>query len=160
MALGPRTLTSRPVTTQEPTTDMILSKVLASIVYLRLTSHMAHFNVTGPSFYSDHKTYESVYEMFNEWIDNLGERITAIGHPVDIHPECLADCVVFGSGHEDPVQDAGRLCMSLLSKMDALSAYVMGVLDKVDEVSANMLQDFCHNLDKQRYFVRRGFQAA
>lgn len=170
MAIGKPPITSRPSArpltntiqmVAMPTTEQLLDKVISSVVYLRLTSHMAHFNVTGPSFYSDHKTYEGVYEFLDEWIDKLGERITALGHPVDIHPECLTgDCVVFPTGHEDPVQDAKGLCMGVLTKLEAISGYINSIFRQVDETTANMLQELCLGIDKQIYFVRRGFVAS
>lgn len=151
---------ARPAMPEVATTDELLSKVLASVAYLRLTSHMAHFNVTGPSFYSDHKTYEGVYGFLDEWIDKLGERITALGHPVDIHPECLTgDCVVFPSGHTAVDQDAKGLCLDVLSKLQAISDFINSIFRQVDETTANMLQELCLGIDKQIYFVRRGWKA-
>ena len=147
-------------TTEEPADKEVLQRLIASVAYLRLFSHMAHFNVTGPSFYSDHKTYETVYESLNEWIDTIGERITALGYPVDICPECLVECIVFEPCSDGAVQDAQGLCMGVLSRLEAISGFITASFRQVDDTTANMMQELCLGIDKLIYFVRRGFKAS
>jgi len=42
-------------------------------------SHIAHLNVTGRNFYSDHKLLNKIYDDLQDEIDTLGELIRALG---------------------------------------------------------------------------------
>ena len=58
-----------------------LSGMLADTYTLYLKTHNYHWNVTGPMFDTLHKMFE---EQYNEqWVavDELAERIRALGHP-------------------------------------------------------------------------------
>jgi starvation-inducible DNA-binding protein len=57
-----------------------LSKILADEFVLNTKTRKAHWNVEGPDFYSKHKLFESQYEALDEIIDDLAERIRALGH--------------------------------------------------------------------------------
>ncbi|MEA5140231.1 Dps family protein [Arcicella rigui] len=57
-----------------------LSKLLADEFVLYTKTRNAHWNVEGPDFYSIHKFFESQYEQLDEIMDDVAERIRAIGH--------------------------------------------------------------------------------
>lgn len=57
-----------------------LSRLLADTYTLYLTTHNFHWNVTGPMFAALHQMFEEQYtEMWNA-VDEIAERIRAIGH--------------------------------------------------------------------------------
>lgn len=58
-----------------------VADTLADEYRMRLNTQGLHWNVEGPLFYSVHKLTESQYEDFNDSIDNLAERIRALGMP-------------------------------------------------------------------------------
>lgn len=57
-----------------------LSKVLADHYLLMLKTHNYHWNVRGPLFKSLHDLTEEQYDDLFEAIDELAERIRALGH--------------------------------------------------------------------------------
>ncbi|OIN58559.1 Dps family protein [Arsenicibacter rosenii] len=57
-----------------------LSKLLADEYVLYTKTRHAHWNVEGPDFYDKHKFFESQYEQLDTFIDDIAERIRAIGH--------------------------------------------------------------------------------
>lgn len=57
-----------------------LSTVLASTYMLSLKTQGFHWNVVGPEFYSLHKMSEAQYEDLSEAVDEIAERIRALGH--------------------------------------------------------------------------------
>ena len=69
------------------------------VTYFR--SHVAHINITGRNFRSDHKLLQGVYERRQAQIDVLGELIRTVG---EFMPCCIADAVE-GSHIEDSMQD-------------------------------------------------------
>ncbi len=57
-----------------------LGKVLADTYTLYLKTHNFHWNVTGPNFYSLHKQFEELYTELAAAVDEIAERIRALGH--------------------------------------------------------------------------------
>jgi starvation-inducible DNA-binding protein len=56
-----------------------LSRVLADSYTLYLKTHNYHWNVTGPHFSSLHTMFESHYVELAEAVDEIAERIRALG---------------------------------------------------------------------------------
>jgi starvation-inducible DNA-binding protein len=57
-----------------------LNKVLADEFILYAKTRNYHWNVEGSNFMEMHKFYESQFEQLDEIIDNVAERIRALGH--------------------------------------------------------------------------------
>lgn len=57
-----------------------LSNVLADTYLLYLRTHNYHWNVTGKLFHSLHEQFEEQYRELAEAIDEIAERIRALGH--------------------------------------------------------------------------------
>lgn len=60
-----------------------LSRLLADTYALYLNTQNFHWNVTGQEFYSLHLLFESQYKEMAEAIDEIAERIRALGFYVD-----------------------------------------------------------------------------
>lgn len=57
-----------------------LSMVLADSYMLYLKTHNFHWNVTGEHFHSLHEQFEEQYTELADAIDEIAERIRALGH--------------------------------------------------------------------------------
>ena len=57
-----------------------LNNLLADEFVLYTKTRNAHWNVEGADFYNKHLFFEMQYEQLDEIIDNVAERIRAIGH--------------------------------------------------------------------------------
>ena len=57
-----------------------LNRILADEFLLYIKSRNAHWNVEGNDFYAKHKFFENQYEELDEIIDDVAERIRALGH--------------------------------------------------------------------------------
>ena len=57
-----------------------LNKVLADEFILATKTHNYHWNIEGSNFMEMHKFYEGLYDELDETIDEVAERIRAIGH--------------------------------------------------------------------------------
>ena len=57
-----------------------LSKILADEYVLYTKTRKAHWNVEGADFYDKHKFFEGQYEQLDDLIDDVAERIRALGH--------------------------------------------------------------------------------
>jgi starvation-inducible DNA-binding protein len=58
-----------------------LSRVLADTYTLYLKTHNFHWNVTGPHFNTLHTMFEGQYTELAAAVDEIAERIRALGHP-------------------------------------------------------------------------------
>lgn len=58
----------------------LLKHLLADEVVLYTKTRGAHWNVTGPHFHALHAFFESQYDTLAETIDEVAERIKALGH--------------------------------------------------------------------------------
>ncbi|MCA8950754.1 MAG: DNA starvation/stationary phase protection protein [Planctomycetes bacterium] len=58
-----------------------LGKLLADSYTLYLTTHNFHWNVTGPQFNTLHTMFEVHYNELALAVDEIAERIRALGHP-------------------------------------------------------------------------------
>ena len=59
---------------------LALNKVLADEVVLYQKTRNYHWNIEGPSFLELHRFYEEQYKALEEIIDEVAERIRALGH--------------------------------------------------------------------------------
>lgn len=57
-----------------------LARVLADTYTLLGKTHGFHWNVTGPHFHSLHEMFQEQYEDLTGAVDELAERIRALGH--------------------------------------------------------------------------------
>jgi starvation-inducible DNA-binding protein len=58
----------------------LLNTLLADEYALYTKTRNAHWNVDGPSFYELHKFFENQYEILDEMIDDIAERVRTLGH--------------------------------------------------------------------------------
>lgn len=68
--------------TPESLTDLSthLTQVLADEFVLALKTRNAHWNVEGSDFYNSHKFFEEQFEILDQLIDEIAERIRSLGH--------------------------------------------------------------------------------
>jgi len=73
--------TARKATNQEKQVIEALSRLLADSYTLYLKTHNFHWNVTGPMFTTLHTLFETQYTELALAVDEIAERIRAIGAP-------------------------------------------------------------------------------
>jgi starvation-inducible DNA-binding protein len=57
----------------------VLNQHLADAFDLQSQVKQAHWNVKGPDFWQLHTLFDEVAERAEEWVDELAERVTALG---------------------------------------------------------------------------------
>ena len=58
----------------------LLNRQLTAAVDMKLRTKQAHWNVTGPNFIALHELFDKLAGIMDEAVDNLAERVTALGH--------------------------------------------------------------------------------
>jgi starvation-inducible DNA-binding protein len=72
------TKTANPVVAADPVVKA-LTKLLADSYALMAQTHLAHWNVEGSDFFQLHTTFQSQYENLFEAVDEIAERVRALG---------------------------------------------------------------------------------
>jgi starvation-inducible DNA-binding protein len=70
--------TDTPVKTNPPLSQS-LNQVLADSYALMALTHLAHWNVEGPGFFALHTAFQQQYEELFNAVDEIAERIRALG---------------------------------------------------------------------------------
>jgi starvation-inducible DNA-binding protein len=89
-----------------------LGRVLADCYQLFIKTQGVHWNVAGASFYGLHKLTQEQYEDLYEAIDEVAERIRALGHKAPASYTTYGELATIRD--EDRPQDAGAMVAMLV----------------------------------------------
>ncbi|MEZ5544339.1 MAG: Dps family protein [Lysobacteraceae bacterium] len=136
-----------------------LSHFLADSYTLYLKTHSFHWNVTGPMFNSLHTMFETQYT--EEWtaLDDVAERIRALGHNA---PGSYAEFVKLSSIKEEPaangVPDWKGMVKQLVEGNEAVcrtARHVLGTADDAgDDPTVDLLTQRLHTHEKYAWMLR------
>ena len=100
---------------EAPTTDELakrLSEALADSYVLYLQTQGVHWNVVGPAFYGVHNLTEVQYQDLATAIDDIAERIRALGH---VAPSSFGEFIKLSTLESTPNDNnAGELIEKLV----------------------------------------------
>ena len=118
-----------------------LSRVLAETYVLYVKTQGFHWNVVGPLFYGLHKLTEEQYRNLAAAVDEIAERIRALGHPA---PATFAEFTALSSISEmKELQNADAAVRALAHDHEQISRTLRETADIADEfkdkASADML---------------------
>ena len=108
----------------------ILGEVLASEYVLYTKTRNYHWNVTGPHFAEYHKAFEEQYDGLSEDIDEIAERIRALGVKAPSTLDEFLDKSSIGE-HPGEYPDAGTMASNLLADHESIIRYVREAIPKV-----------------------------
>jgi starvation-inducible DNA-binding protein len=115
-----------------------LADVVADTYRLTVKTHAIHWNVEGPLFHAVHEMTEEQYEDMFEAVDDLAERVRALGRLTPMNFSALLDSSVVAEVEGKPT--AGEMVESLAEdharvakRMHALAELAGGQRDIVTE---------------------------
>ena len=109
-----------------------LAKLLADTYAAYLKTHGYHWNVRGPEFFSYHNLLEQQYRDIWAALDEIAERIRALGEFAPQAHSAFANLTSIKDG--DPEKDAGEMLRELIKDHGVLIATARAALDAADEV--------------------------
>lgn len=124
-------------------TAEILGRVLADCYQLFIKTQGVHWNITGPSFYGLHKLTETQYQDLFKAIDEVAERIRALGHHAPASYTTYGELATIKDEDRPAtpdemvamlVRDNGALCKTLREGVEVAERYS-------DVVTADLLTD-------------------
>lgn len=141
--------------------NRVLNQHLADSFDLLSQVKQAHWNVKGSDFWQLHKLFDEVAEQAEEWVDEIAERVTALGGYAtgtvrmaaasSTLPEFPTD-ITAGMDYVKAV--AGRLA--------AFTNSARGAIDETDKLgdadTADLLTEISRSADKYLYFLEAHLQ--
>jgi starvation-inducible DNA-binding protein len=124
-------------------TDIVhgLSKVLADSYTLYLKTHNYHWNVVGPMFVSLHTMFETEYTELSLAVDEIAERIRALGSPAPASYREFSELTVVPEDTDRP--DAQEMVRRLVSGHEATARTIRAMMPLAegapDQVSVDLL---------------------
>ncbi|HHG4284409.1 Dps family protein [Pseudomonas aeruginosa] len=133
-----------------------LSRLLADTYTLYLKTHNFHWNVTGPMFNTLHLMLEGQYTELAVAVDDIAERIRALGFPA---PGTYAAYARLSSiKEEEGVPEAEEMIRQLVQGQEAVvrtARSIFPLLDKVsDEPTADLLTQRMQVHEKTAWMLR------
>lgn len=133
-----------------------LGAALADTYVLRLKTQNYHWNVEGPHFRSLHGLFEEQYTELTEALDEIAERIRALGEKIDATHAALTK----KSGLKDgdyKLDDAGMvkdLFESNLKAVESMKTALKAAQEVDDEFSADMMIGRIGTHEKAAWMLR------
>jgi starvation-inducible DNA-binding protein len=133
-----------------------LCRVLADSYLLYLKTHNFHWNVTGPSFHSLHNMFEEQYTNLAAAIDEIAERIRALGFYA---PGSFTEYKELTTIEEAVgVRDAKAMVSQLVVSNEKLIATVRSLLPTLeeasDEATLDLMTQRLHQHSKVAWMLR------
>ncbi len=133
-----------------------LAKVLADTYVLYLKTHGYHWNVKGPHFQQLHALFEEQYREMWDAVDEIAERIRALGHDA---PGSYAAMAKLASVEErEDVPKASEMLADLVKGNEAVLKTVRAVMptaqDGGDEASFDLMVERLSAHEKAAWMLR------
>lgn len=118
----------------------VLQKLLASSYALYLKTQNFHWNVTGVQFYSFHLLFQNQYEELAEAIDEIAERIRALGFfPAGSFSEFLKWTII---KDETKLRSAKEMIEQLVNDHETLICFLREYIPLVEKIKDGATADF------------------
>lgn len=133
-----------------------LSRVLADSYSLYIKSHNYHWNVTGPQFSALHTMFEVQYSELAPAIDEIAERIRALGHLAPGSYKEFMELTVIKDG--DNRKNAQEMVQDLVNDQEAICRTCRALFPLVneanDEPTADLLTIRIQTHEKNAWMLR------
>ena len=139
-------------------TDVVgqLTKVLADSYALYLKTHGYHWNVRGPEFFSYHNLLEQQYREIWAALDEIAERIRALGEFAPQAHSAFANLTSIGDG--DPEKDSNAMLAELIKDHGTVIATMRAALkvseEEGDDVSVDLMTQRLAAHEKSAWMLR------
>lgn len=133
-----------------------LSRLLADSYTLYLKTHNFHWNVTGPMFNTLHLMFEDQYTELATAVDEIAERIRALGRPAPGTYKAFAELTSVKEA--DGVPDAKEMIRQLVEGQETVARTareVFPIAEKAgDEPTADLLTQRMQVHEKTAWMLR------
>ena len=139
----------------------LLNERLADLIDLGLQAKQAHWNVKGPTFIALHELFDSVAEETEEFVDDVAERIVALGGIAEGTIGIVGERTKLAA--YPPNITSGRDHVEALSTaLATVGKAVRASIDRATELgdadTADLFTGISRDIDKKLWFVEAHLQ--
>ena len=136
----------------------LLNGLLADHFTLLLKTWQFHWNVVGTSFGSYHEAMLKLYEAEIERVDDVAERVRALGgRPLDSMEAMLQANHLQEYEMSQPVPADLEMWRIISNDWDAVIRHIREIHDQIpqqDQATLNFLEDMIENMEKEAWMNR------
>ncbi|WP_254506776.1 DNA starvation/stationary phase protection protein Dps [Anatilimnocola floriformis] len=138
----------------------LLNERLRDSIKLGLNAKQAHWNVKGLNFIALHKLFDEVHAATEEFVDEIAERVTALGGLADGSVSALGKSEI--GDHPTKAVDWKTHVNSLADELAAYGKLVRQGIDEADELedkgTADLFTGISRKVDQYLWFVEAHVQ--
>ena len=124
-----------------------------TVAYTKL--HNFHWYVKGPNFFSLHEKFEELYNEASQYVDDLAERILAIGgNPVGTLKESLEISIVDEAGKNYSAEQMVEAFSNDLTHISEQLVKSIEAGEAGDDVSEDMFIGMKNSVDKHNWMFK------
>lgn len=133
-----------------------LSKVLADSYMLYLKTHNYHWNVTGELFHSLHEQFEEQYTELAEAVDEIAERIRALGYRAPGSFQEFSELTSIKEDQEEPkaLEMVRRLALGNEQVLKTARTALKPAAEAEDEATVDLLTQRLNVHSKTAWMLR------
>jgi starvation-inducible DNA-binding protein len=139
----------------------VLNQHLADAFDLLSQAKQAHWNVKGPDFWQLHKLFDEVAEAAEEWVDEIAERVTALGGYATGTVRMAAAATALPEFPDD-ITDGMDHVKALAERVAAFTNSARRAIDQTDQLgdadTADLFTEVSRGADKYLYFLEAHLQ--
>lgn len=148
------------MTTHSQMTDA-LRRVLADTYSLYVKTHGYHWNVEGPRFKSLHELFEEQYTALLKSVDDVAERIRALGAYAPMGPVAITEGTTIDVP-DNTVPSANTMVQNLVTAHEAWLVTAKEAIDVADQVndaaSDDLLGALINEHEKMTWMLRASLE--
>ena len=141
--------------------NKLLNQHLADSFDLLSQVKQAHWNVKGPDFWQLHKLFDEVAEQVEEWVDEVAERVTALGGYATGTVRMAAESSTLPEFPTD-ITDSMDYVKAVVERLAAFTNSAREAIDTSDELgdanTADLFTEISRCADKYLYFLEAHIQ--
>lgn len=134
----------------------VLQPVLTDLIAYGLILKQLHWNVIGPYFRPIHLHLDEIYAEVQEGIDQVAERLSAVGHSPSGRLSDVASKTEIGDAPEGFTRDTEVLLLAehRTRQVIGLIRSRMEEIEDTDTVTADMLHQIVAGLEKHHWMLQ------
>ncbi len=139
----------------------LLNQRLADAADLKSQTKFAHWNVKGPNFIALHKLFDELAGVLDEHVDNIAERITALG---GVAMGTVRQAAAMSQTAEFPANTfkGQEVVAAIADRYASVGKAMRQAIDESDELgdkdTADLFTGISRELDKFLYFLEAHLQ--
>ena len=134
----------------------VLNKQVAHWTVAFTKLHNFHWYVKGPNFFSLHTKFEELYDEASQYVDDLAERILAVGgNPVGTLKESLEMSIIDEAGKGYTAEQmVSELSKDFTNVSKQLEEAIEVASDAEDDVTEDMFIGMQPNIEKHNWMLK------